>query len=162
MQKTSFLTPSANQVIPLIVTDTIPNVTTMRNVTLLADDVIYESWHSLVPVVVALVKVKILNNTQFQTHTQKLIKFVSAHVCIPWAVAEVIRLWPTYGTESSHEWVHALVFGGLPRAEVLQVEDVTRNRVAHDDPLNMIPLMMQNNLWVWKRKENNEICGFMR
>ena len=32
----------------------IPNVTTMRNVTLLADDVIYESWHSLVSVVVAL------------------------------------------------------------------------------------------------------------
>ena len=88
MQKTSFLTPSANQVIPVIVTDTIPNVTTMRNVTLLADDVIYESWHSLVPVVVALVKVKNLNNTQFQTHTQKLMKFVSAHVCIPWAVVE--------------------------------------------------------------------------
>ena len=159
MQKTSFLTPSANQVIPLIVTDTIPSVTTMRNVTLLADDVIYESWHSLVPVVVALVKVKILNSTQFQTHTQKLIKFVSAHVCIPWAVAEVIRLWPTYGRVQL-SWMGPCT--SLPRAEVLQVEDVTRNRVAHDDPLNMIPLMMQNNLWVWKRKENNEICGFMR
>ena len=88
----------------------------MRNVTLLADDVIYESWHSLVPVVVALVKVRILNNTQFQTHTQKIDK-----ICFRACVHTLSSSWGYQIMANLWDWILSWMgpCTSLPRAEVL-------------------------------------------
>ena len=144
---------------------------TIRNVTLLADDVILRVFvfSCIGGSGVSKSEKKIITHSfrHIRTKAQKThqsIRFVSTHACIPfttlgvlpWVAVEVIRLWPTYGTESSHEWVHAQVFPERRYFKLCPMaDDVTRNHVAHDDSLNIIP-------WCMIARESEKVRKIMK